>query len=126
MPPAAAAPRLALVNERTGLPIATAVEKAVTRSSRRRGLLGRTSLDPAAALVLEPCAAVHTAFMRFAIDIVFLDRDGYTVKIVRDLPPWRIAAASRAHAVVEFAAGSLMHHDLTVGDRLIVQSAIQN
>ena len=116
------APRLTLVNERTGLPIATAVEKAVTRASRRRGLLGRSGLDPAAALMLEPCAAVHTAFMRFAIDVVFLDRGGYALKIVRDVQPWRIALASRAHAVVEMAGGSLARCDLAVGDRLCLAS----
>jgi uncharacterized membrane protein (UPF0127 family) len=69
-------------------------------------------------MMLAPCAAVHTAFMRFAIDVVFIDRDGHAVKIVRNLPPWRIAAARRAHAVVELAAGSL--RDVSVGDRLYV------
>ena len=111
------------MNERTGLPIATAVEKAVTRASRRRGLLGRSGLDPAAALILEPCAAVHTAFMRFAIDVVFLDRDGHALKIVREVQPWRIALAGRAHAVVEMAGGSLARHDLAIGDRLCLAPA---
>lgn len=113
---------VALVNQRTGAPIATAVERAVTRASRRRGLLGRDRLDASCALMLEPCAAVHTAFMRFAIDVVFVDRQGYTVKIVRDLAPWRIAVAPRAHAVVEMAAGSLEHVDLSVGDRLFLST----
>jgi uncharacterized membrane protein (UPF0127 family) len=107
-----------LVNERTGTPIATAVEHAATRRSRRRGLLGRDRLAPDAALVLEPCAAVHTAFMRFAIDVIFIDRAGYAVKIVREVAPWRIAAAFGAHAVVEMAAGSLAG-ELVVGDRLV-------
>jgi len=112
-----------LVNERTGTPIATAVEHAVTRAARRRGLLGRDGLAPRSAIVLEPCTAVHTAFMRFAIDVVFMDRNGYAVKIVRDVRPWRIAVAAGAHAVVEMAAGSLGPEDLLVGDRLV---AIKN
>jgi len=115
---------IALVNERTGAPIATTVERAVTRTSRRRGLLGRDGLAASAALMLEPCAAVHTAFMRFAIDVVFLDREGYAVKIVRNLLPWRIAVSPRAHVVVEMAAGSLDHLDLSVGDRLFLSTAI--
>jgi uncharacterized membrane protein (UPF0127 family) len=114
---------VALVNQRTGAPIAMAVERAVTRTSRRRGLLGRDGLGPSCALMLEPCAAVHTAFMRFAIDVVFLDREGYAVKIVRNLVPWRIAAAARAHVVVEMAAGSLEPLDLSVGDRLFLTTA---
>jgi uncharacterized membrane protein (UPF0127 family) len=72
--------------------------------------------------MLEPCPAVHTAFMRFAIDVVFLDREGYAVKIVRNLVPWRIAVAPRAHAVVEMAAGTLEHLDLSVGDRLFLST----
>jgi len=111
-----------LVNERTRAPIATEVEVAQTRADRRRGLLGRDHLDTSAALVLTPCVAVHTAFMRFPIDVVFLDQDGYAVKLVSDLGPWRIAAAARARTVVELAAGSLRRHAVAVGDRLYVRA----
>ena len=105
-----------LMNRRTGKAIASAVEIASTRHSRRRGLLGRDALDPEAALVLTPCCAVHTAFMRFAIDVVFLNRDGGVLRLVCDLPPWRVAAALRAHTVIELAAGTLRGRDLAVGD----------
>src|SRR5471032_946086 len=98
---------VSLMNERTRAAVATSVELAVTRRSRRRGLLGRDHLEASAALMLEPCAAVHTAFMRFHLDLVFVNRGGYTVKIVEDVPPWRIALSTRAHAVIEMAAGSL-------------------
>jgi uncharacterized membrane protein (UPF0127 family) len=114
--------KIALINQRTGTPIATSIERAVTRATRRRGLLGRDGLGAGCALMLEPCPAVHTAFMRFAIDVVFLDREGYAVKIVRNLVPWRIAVAPRAHAVVEMAAGTLEHLDLSVGDRLFLST----
>jgi uncharacterized membrane protein (UPF0127 family) len=113
---------IALVNQRTGAPIATTVERAVTRASRRRGLLGRDGLPASHALMLEPCAAVHTAFMRFPIDVVFVDGQGYAVKIVRNLPAWRIAVAPRARAVIEMAAGSLEHLDLSIGDRLVLST----
>jgi uncharacterized membrane protein (UPF0127 family) len=110
----------ALMNARTRAPVADAVELAVTRRSRRRGLLGRDGLDAGAALLLEPCAAVHTAFMRFPIDLVFVDRDGRAVKIVKDVPPWRIALSPGARAVIEMAGGSLRRVDLLLGDRLYV------
>jgi uncharacterized membrane protein (UPF0127 family) len=113
---------VALVNERTHTAVATAVELASTRATRRRGLLGRDSLDPSSALVLTPCLAVHTAFMRFPIDIVFLDQDGFTVKLVADLQPWRMAAAARAHSVIELAAGTLRRHAIALGDRLYLQA----
>ena len=60
--------------------------------------------------------------MRFAIDVVFVDRQGYAIKIVRNLGPWRIAVAPRAHAVVELAAGSLAQVDLALGDRLFLST----
>jgi uncharacterized membrane protein (UPF0127 family) len=112
----------ALVNERTHSAIATDVEVAETRAMRRRGLLGRDGLGPQAALMLTPCLAVHTAFMRFPIDIVFLDRDGFAVKLLSDVPPWRMTAAVSAHSVVELAAGSLRRHAVALGDRLYLKA----
>lgn len=109
---------VALMNERTHQPVATSVEIAATRSSRRRGLLGRDRLAEATAMLLAPCTAVHTAGMRFAIDVVFVDRQGYAVKVVRDLQPWRIALASGARAVIEMPAGSLRWSEVLPGDRL--------
>jgi len=109
-----------LMNERTHEPVATALELAVTRRARRRGLLGRDGLDDSAALILAPCTAVHTAFMRFAIDVLFLDRDGRAVKIVSNVAPWRIALAARAYAVVEMTAGSVSRQGVQLGDRLYV------
>jgi len=111
---------VSLMNARTHAPLATSVELATTRRTRRRGLLGRDSLDASTALMLEPCAAVHTAFMRFPIDLVFVDHDGCAVKIVKDLPPWRIALSTEAYAVIEMAAGSLRGLDLSIGDRLYI------
>jgi hypothetical protein len=109
---------LALVNQRTDEALADRVEVAVTRRDRRKGLLGRTGLDASSALILAPCAAIHTMFMRFDIDAVFVDDDGRAVKVVRELSPWRIAVDPTAHAVVELPAGSLREREVNVGDRL--------
>jgi uncharacterized protein len=114
------ATNMQISNARTECVVASAVEVATTRAERRRGLLGRKSLDLAAALVLSPCCSIHTAFMRFPIDVAFVDRDGCVMRIVRDLAPWRIAIVPRAHAVVEFAGGCLSRRDLQVGDRLVL------
>lgn len=111
-------PTLALVNQRTDAALARHVEVAVTRRARRKGLLGRDGLASSCALILAPCAAIHTMFMRFDIDAVFVDDDGRAVKVVRGLVPWRIAADPTAHAVVEMPAGSLGETDVTIGDRL--------
>jgi len=118
-----AAPRLALVNQRTDEALADSVEVAVTRHARRKGLLGREGLESSSALILAPCAAIHTMFMRFDIDAVFVDDDGRAVKVVHSLTPWRIAVQPFAHAVVELPAGSLRDHHVDVGDRLYLLDA---
>jgi uncharacterized protein len=110
-----------LLNERTGELVASDVELASTRETRRKGLLGRDSLDAKAALVLAPCCSIHTAFMRFPIDVAFVDRDGRVIRFVRDLKPWNIAVSLRARAAIEFAAGSLRARDVRLGDRLYVR-----
>ncbi len=109
---------LALVNQRTDEALANRVEVAVTRRDRRKGLLGRSGLEPASALIIAPCFSIHTMFMRFDIDVVFVDEDGRVVKVVRDMTPWRIAVDPTAHAVVELPAGSLRDRQVNVGDRL--------
>jgi uncharacterized membrane protein (UPF0127 family) len=111
---------VALMNERTRQPVATRVEIAATRTTRRRGLLGRDRLEEASAMLLAPCSAVHTIGMRFPIDVLFVDRQGYAVKIVRNLRPWRIALASGGQAVIEMAAGSLAWESVQVGDRIFL------
>ena len=109
---------MTLLHERTQRPLATSVEVADTRRARRKGLLGRDSMRPDQAMVISPCVAVHTGFMRFAIDVVFIDHDGRAVHIVQDLQPWRMAASFRAHAVIEMPAGRVKACGIEVGDRL--------
>jgi uncharacterized membrane protein (UPF0127 family) len=114
---------LRIVNMRTGETVADTVEVADTRTTRKRGLLGRDGLESGSALVLSPCFAVHTAFMRFAIDVVFVDRDGYVVRAVHNLGPWRMAAAVRAQQVIELPAGELARRGLREGDRVYLATA---
>ena len=113
----------ALVNGRTGAVVAADVEMALTRNARRKGLLGRSGLAPLSALVLAPCAAVHTMFMRFAIDVIFVDRTGRALRVVCNLPPWRAAMKVFAHAVIELPAGTLAGGQVAVGDSLYLASA---
>ena len=101
--------------------LATTVEAALDSASRKRGLLGRDALAPGAALVIAPSNGVHTFFMKFAIDVVFVARDGRVVKIARAVNPWRACLALRAFAAVELAAGAAETAELRVGDRLSVR-----
>jgi uncharacterized membrane protein (UPF0127 family) len=113
-----------LTNARSRQVIARDVELALSRQQRRQGLLKRTSMSPHAALVLAPCFMVHTAFMQFAIDVIFVDRKGYVKHIVPSLAPWRMAACVGAYATVELAAGTLVRHEVKVGDRLCLGASV--
>ena len=117
-PPAKASGGIELLNRTTKDRVAMHVELAVSRRHRRRGLLGRHRLEHGSALVLLPCVAVHTAFMRFAIDVVFVNRSGCVLHVVERLQPWRVALAPGAYGVIELAAGSLARQDVRVGDLL--------
>jgi uncharacterized membrane protein (UPF0127 family) len=99
--------RFALRHLPSGRVLARRVEAAFDSQRRRKGLLGRTSLDADTALVLAPCAAIHTFFMSFAIDVLFVRRDGRIMKACRAVRPWRIRLAPGSFAVVEFGAGAL-------------------
>jgi uncharacterized membrane protein (UPF0127 family) len=83
-----------------------------------RGLLGRRDLPRGEGILLRPAASVHTFFMRFPIDVVFLDRDDVVVGIEPHLRPWRTAGRRGAKAVLELAAGESERRGLVVGDAL--------
>lgn len=112
--------RVALHNARSGGLIAATVLTAFESKGRRAGLLAYASLPAGVAMVIAPSNAIHTFFMRFAIDVAFVARDGRIVKTHRSLGPWRIAAALGAYAVVELPAGTLARLDTVVGDRLVL------
>ena len=86
--------------------------------TRLRGLLGREGLDAGEGLLLRPASSIHTFFMRFPIDAVFLDRDFAVLGIEDGIAPWRAASQRGAKAVLELPAGESSRRGLAVGDRL--------
>jgi uncharacterized membrane protein (UPF0127 family) len=113
----------ALQNVRSGGLVASRIELALDSQSRRRGLLGRDKLDQGAALIIAPCSAIHTFFMRFAIDVVFVARDGRVLKTYSALGRRRIAFSAGAFAVIELPAGAIAQSEAKPGD--IVQLVSQ-
>ena len=109
----------------TGRVVADRLHPAFDSSSRRTGLLGRTAWPDGEALVIGPCQAVHTVGMRFPIDVLFVRRDGRVEKIRAKVPPWRMAGALKAFAVIELAAGAIDARvpGLSRDDRLVVTRA---
>ena len=86
--------------------------------SRMRGLLGRSELRPGEGLLLRPASSIHTFFMRFPIDAVFLDGTLRVLEISDELRPWRAASRRGARAVLELPAGQSARRGLAVGDSL--------
>lgn len=107
----------ALVNQR-GEVIASKVRGAFDSASRKQGLLGRDGLDEGEAIIIAPCNAVHTFFMRFAIDVVYVDREGHVVRVKENLRPWRVDGCWRGFAVVEMEPPRTRTREVRLGDKL--------
>jgi len=102
----------------SGRVVATTVELAITREDRNRGLLGRDHLPAGHALIIAPCTSIHTWFMKFPIDVLFVTRDGRIVKIAARVPAWRMRVGFGGFAVVEMPAGAAGQAGLQVSDVL--------
>jgi len=107
-------PQIALAND-DGTVVCERCLLAETPFARLRGLLGRSGMPSGEGLLLRPAASIHTAFMRFTIDAVFLDRANRVVKVASDLRPWRTAACRGARAVLELPAGEADKRGLRPG-----------
>lgn len=103
--------------------IAAQVELADSAWKRMRGLLGRGSLAADAGMRFEPASSLHMMFMRFAIDVVYVDRDERVVKLVRNFKPWRFSWARGARTAYELPVGSIDRSDVAVGDELELRPA---
>ena len=119
----AAPARFCLRNQRTGQLLADTLLPALDSASRKTGLLKHTSLADGEAMVIAPSNAVHTWFMRFDLDLVFVKRDGRVVKTRAGVKPWRMSAALRAFAVIEMRSGTLATRETLPGDVLEVVPA---
>ena len=86
--------------------------------TRLRGLLGRSELPRDEGILIVPCSSVHTWFMRFPIDVVFLDRDLRVVGVAADVRPWRMRWRRGGKRVLELAAGEAAARGIEVGHRL--------
>jgi len=91
---------------------------ADTFLSRAKGLLGLTKIEGFDALIIEPCNSIHTFFMKFSIDVIFVNKENTIVKVFENLKPWRITRTYfTARKVIELEAGTLKGR-LHVGDQL--------
>src|SRR5450432_3863744 len=83
---------------------------------RRAGLLGRKRLEPGEGLWISPCESVHTFFMKFPIDLVYLDKSRKVRKVRHAVPPWRLSMCLSAHSILELPAGTAKQTGTVAGD----------
>jgi uncharacterized membrane protein (UPF0127 family) len=98
--------------------LATRLEVADSGPKRNKGLLGRDGLAAGEGLWIVPCESVHTFFMRFPIDLVYLDRKNIIRKVRSAVGPWRLSACLTAHSVLELPAGTIHSTQTQAGDSL--------
>jgi uncharacterized protein len=108
-----------IVNLSSNTTLADRAEVARSFWTRLRGLMGRRELPAGTGLVIEPNNSVHTFWMHFPIDVIFVDREGIVVGLREAMPPNRpFAGAQRAHRTIELPAGTISRTSTKPADRL--------
>ena len=101
--------------------LAQGAEVADTSAKRRTGLLKHSRLEPGDGLWIVPCESVHTFFMKFPIDLVYLDKTRKVRKVRKAVPAWRLSACFSAHSILELPAGTIEESKTAVGDELEIE-----
>ncbi len=110
-------------NVTKGVVIAQEAKLASSLGQRMKGLLGKRNLPANEALILKPCSSIHTFFMRFAIDVLFLDKNMQIVRLIQNMSPNRLSPTVWVSRMpIELPAGKISQTNTQIGDRLRIQS----
>lgn len=110
-----------LINKTKNVELASEVILAKSLSQRMIGLMFQPDLPVGKALWIQKCHWIHTFFMKFPIDVLFVDKHLVVQKTVTNIPPWRLPGPSlRSTSVFEFSAGQIQNQHVEVGDQLYV------
>jgi len=113
-----------VVNSSKDTVLAHRAGKVDTPVSRGIGLIGRKGLAEGAGLIIQPCNSVVSLFMRFTIDVVFVDGDSMVCHVMHSMPPWRTSKIVRgSKLVVELPAGTAKATNTAAGDQIDIQEA---
>jgi uncharacterized membrane protein (UPF0127 family) len=107
-----------LRNLTRGTLLGDAIDVADTSEKRTTGLLKHTELRAGEGLWIVPCEGVHTFFMKFAIDLVYIDKKHMVRKTVPNVAPWRLSMCLPAHSIIELPAGTIDPSATCKGDQL--------
>lgn len=124
MPVATTSRAYRVTNETRESVLASRSGKADTFLRRGVGLMGRKGLPEGGGLVIQPCNGVVCFFMRFPIDVVFIDRNGSVCHLLRSLAPWKASKIVReSKIVVELPPGTIETSGTQIGDRITIEPA---
>jgi len=113
--------KIVVRNQTRSTVLADAAEIADTPAKRRTGLLKHDRLEPGQGLWIVPCESVHSFFMKFAIDLVYLDKRHRVRKVRHRMVPWRMSACLTAHSILELPAGTVAATGTARGDQLEIE-----
>jgi len=116
-------PNTAAVNITKGVALASELEVAKSLGARTKGLLGRTGLRPEQGMLIDPCSSIHMWFMRFPIDVIFLDGKNRVVGLRRNIKPWGMAWSWRGVKTLELPIGTIAATRTQVGDIVAFQTS---
>ena len=114
-----------LRNVTRGTVLGEAIDVADTSAKRATGLLKHTELRAGEGLWIVPCEGVHTYFMKFPLDLVYIDKKNVVRKVVRNVPPWRASFCLMAHSIVELPVGTIEGSATRKGDELAFEAIIE-
>ncbi|MFA5271535.1 MAG: DUF192 domain-containing protein [Candidatus Omnitrophota bacterium] len=107
-----------IVDKTNGQCIVGDAQEAKTFIQRLKGLLCRKSLSPEEALIFYNVSSIHMFFMRFPIDVFYLDKEMKVLKIKHSFKPWRMSSCSSAKITIELPAGKAKEKSVQIGDTL--------
>ncbi len=111
-----------LINQTKNAILSEDLSVANTPFARIKGLLGKKSLGHGQALLIKPCNSIHTFFMNFPIDVIFIDKNNRVVKTISSLKPYRLSAIYfKAYSVIELPVGVIQSTDTHPGDTLLTK-----
>jgi uncharacterized protein len=113
----------AAINVTKGVAIASELEIATSFAARSQGLLGRAGLKPDTGLLIDPCSSIHMWFMRFPIDVIFLDKKNRVVGLRRNVKPWGMAWSWRGVKTLELPVGVIAATRTQLGDIVAFQAS---
>lgn len=105
-----------ILNVTRSTQLANRAEVAGSGVKRSKGLLGRTGLAPGEGMWIIPCEAVHTFFMQFPLDLIYLDKKHCIKKVKTNVRPWRVSACLSAHSILELPVGAIRESHSQPGD----------